>query len=292
MLLESLRAARRRRTRTFAALSAGFVLAAAAVACGIDAVATKEFPGLEAGLDAPAEVSLPPKPDGGVEDGGGPDASPDGPLACPTGHGPMVIVDAGGLLFCIDATEVRNDEYAKFVTITDGGKIDSGFDAGVPSSCAFNTTYARVGAKASDPADHPAAGMDWCDAYAYCHWAGKRLCGKQVANDASTGEWYAACTKGGVQPVPYGAAYDASACNDNTGSPSAVGSRSSCQGSATGIFDMNGNLSELVDNCTATGCTTMGGYFGWPGSVCATDFEYPRPQTDPTIGFRCCADPR
>ena len=290
MLLRSLRA-RRRRTRFLVAITAATALAAAA-ACGIDAVATKEFPDPPDASEG-GPVVLPPKPDGEVQDGGADaDASTDAPLGCPTGHGGMVVVDAGGLFFCIDATEVRNDEYDKFLKATDGGKVDSGFDAGVPSSCAFNTTYARVGATPGDPADLPAAGMDWCDAYAFCHWAGKRLCGKQIANDASTGEWYAACSKGGTQPVPYGAAYEAGACNDNSGSPSAVGSRASCQGSTSGLYDMNGNLSELVDNCTATGCTTMGGYFGWPGSVCVTDFEYPRPQTDPTIGFRCCADLR
>ncbi|HSO35969.1 MAG TPA: SUMF1/EgtB/PvdO family nonheme iron enzyme, partial [Labilithrix sp.] len=166
MLLESLRAARRRRTRTVAALSAGFVLAAAAVACGIDAVATKEFPGLEAGVDAPAEVSLPPKPDGPVDP---PDAEAgvDASLSCPTGHGPMVIVDAGGLFFCIDATEVRNDEYAKFVTATDGGNVDSGvFDAGAPDGCVGNTSYAPSSVLGGT--DFPVVNIDWCDGNAYC----------------------------------------------------------------------------------------------------------------------------
>ena len=290
MLLRSLRA-RRRRTRFLVAITAATAVAAAA-ACGIDAVATKEFPGPPDAREG-GPVVLPPKPDGEVQDGGADaDASTDAPLGCPTGHGEMVVVDAGGLFFCIDATEVRNDAYNDFLKATDGGNPAT-LDGGSPDGCATNSTFARVGA-GPDPDNFPVARIDWCDAHAFCAWAGKRMCGKQIANDASTGEWFAACTNGGATRFPYGNDYDASACNDNTTATKAGGA-ASCQGGVKGLFDMNGNVTELVDNCTASGCSGMGGYFFGPAvptSGCATASDYAKIDTNPGIGFRCCADPR
>lgn len=290
MIQESLRAARRRRTRTFAAISTACVLAAAAVACGIDAVATKDYPVVEAGVDAPAEVSLPPKPDApvGVPDAAeaGVDASP----TCPTGHGAMVVVDAGGLFFCIDATEVTNSEYAKFVTATGGGNVDSGaVDAGTPDGCAGNTSYAPSTVLGGP--GFPVVNIDWCDGHAYCVWAGKRLCGKQVNLDASTGEWYAACSKGGTQPYPYGPTYKANTCNDKNTGVKAVGSSPACVGSVPGLFDMNSNVSELVDNCSGGNCTSMGGDYAGQGA-CAAASDYPQLGVAGSIGLRCCADLR
>lgn len=287
MLLRSLRA-RRRRTQLLVTVTATLTLAAAA-ACGIDAVATKEFP---EGPDASETgvVVLPPKPDGEVDDGGV-DALPDVDAAksCPTGHGAMVVVDAGGLFFCIDATEVTNAEYDKFVTATDGGSVDSGkLDGDAPPSCAFNMTYVPgvVGA-----ANFPVVSVDWCDAEGYCRWAGKRLCGKQVNHDASTGEWYAACSIGGKLPVPYGPAYAANKCNDTGGGPNAVASHPGCVGGVPGLFDMNSNVSELIDDCTGTNCVQRGGDYAGPGSCLATA-DYPISGPAGSIGFRCCGDQR
>src|SRR5690349_12855728 len=146
---------RRRRTRTFATVATAVSLAAIAVACGIDAVATKDIPGPDP-TEAGSEVSLPPKPEGGIPDAA-PDVDADSAVACPTTGGAMVIVDAGGVPYCIDATEVTTADYEKFVGATDGGRIDSKiFDAGTPVECAFNTTYTRVGGTPGDPADLPA----------------------------------------------------------------------------------------------------------------------------------------
>lgn len=292
MLSRSLRARHGRRITTFAGVAAVVAAGAIAIACGIDAVATKVGPDLPDTAEAATEASL-PKSDAPYETTTA-DADADALLSCPTANGVMVAVDAGGLFFCIDATEVTTGAYDTFVVATGGGKVDSGvFDAGAPAACAANTTYTR--GDSGDAPDLPVARIDWCDAYDYCKWAGKHLCGKQVAGDASTGEWSAACSGGGKQAFPYGATFEAGACNESmlVGlGVKPVKSSPACQGSVPGLYDMNGNLSEWVDNCTGTTCSAMGGYFYAPTSGCAVDYEYVRAQTDPTISFRCCARPR
>jgi formylglycine-generating enzyme len=290
MLSGSGRATRRRRTRTLVAATAAVAFGAIAVACGFDSLATSVYPDppdvAEAGLD----VSLPPKPDGSIPDADAEVDAEAGP-SCPSTGGPMVMVDAGGLFFCIDATEVRNDEYDKFLLATNGGDVDAGgFDAGAPTGCATNASYARSGA--GGDASVPVVNIDWCDANGYCRWAGKRLCGKNVAGDASSGEWFAACSNGGKLVYPYGQGYDAGACNDKNLGLRPVGSHPACQGGVTGLFDMAGNAAEIVDNCTAAGCSSMGADFSGPGSGCVSHAEYPKAFIAGSIGFRCCGDPR
>jgi hypothetical protein len=66
-----------------------------------------------------------------------------------------------------------------------------------------------------DPANLPEYSMrcaDWCDAKAYCEWAGTRLCGGlgaleetlETRADPSVSEWQYACTSRGLFPYPYG----------------------------------------------------------------------------------------
>jgi hypothetical protein len=116
------------------------------------------------------EASTIPRPDGSIVEK---DVDVPAPT-CPTAHGGMVIVDAGGLSFCIDSTEVTNAEYDTFLSATDGGSVEAGiFDGGLADGCDSNLTFARITA---DPATFPVDQVDWCDAYAFCKWAGKRLC--------------------------------------------------------------------------------------------------------------------
>src|SRR5262249_40663852 len=114
----------------------------------------------------------------------------------------------------------------------------------------------------SGPADRPVHAVDWCDAFAYCAWAGKRLCGRIAGGSvdptfgtdlASESEWYNACSRGGQHAYPYGDTYDPRACNGleygaGTGPQLPVGSLSSCTGGFAGLFDMSGNVSEWEDS--------------------------------------------
>ncbi len=56
----------------------------------------------------------------------------------------------------------------------------------------------------------PLGCVDYCDAEAYCAWAGKRLCGLmgggplEQGSDLLETEWYFACSNGGSTDWPYG----------------------------------------------------------------------------------------
>lgn len=283
----------RRRKATIAVAAMIIAGGIVGIACGLDTEGSREAPVPGPDTAPPIEAAPIPRPDGGPPDGG-PDADASPAVSCPATHGAMVLVDAGALVFCIDSTEVTNAEYDKFLAATDGG-VPGALDGGIPDGCAGNLTFTRSGA-GLDQATFPVARIDWCDAHSFCAWAGKRLCGKANQGDASSGEWFAACSNAGTRQFPYGNTYDASACNDNASvATEAVGTNLGCQGGVSGVFDMNGNVTELTDNCGPAGCSAMGGYFfapDVPASGCATSTAYPKTATDPGIGFRCCSDPR
>ena len=243
--------------------------------------------------------------------------------ACPTtgvqGPGLVEIPRPGGGIFCIDRSEVTNADYAAFLATNPSTVFQT-------SACAGNSTFdpATDGLNCTqyDPVGKPkipVACVDWCDAQAYCAWAGKHLCGKigggtnlttDFAN-ATKSEWYAACSGGGLTRFPYGNTYDGSLCvgldygaNRQTNAPNL-----SCKGGYDGVFDMSGNLSEWEDSCSANAglsdqCLYRGG--SWldadnasPSLLCnsgtvaggAKSVSKARSTRDKEIGFRCCADP-
>jgi formylglycine-generating enzyme required for sulfatase activity len=240
---------------------------------------------------------------------------------CPTGlpGPPLVEVPApGGGRYCIDATEVTNAQYKAFL---DTGPSTSG----QPVECGFNTTLVPDDGSSPDtwPAtgkdDYPVGYVDWCDAHAYCQWAGKRLCGKIGGGpngyrdyaDATKSEWFNACSMGGVNKYPYGDSYQQTTCVGNdydgmsgyqTSSDVAqpVGSATGCHGTAfpfDAIFDLSGNEFEWEDSCdAATGmadwCRARGGYYGTfaSGLVCDDNAIGGRDYLLENWGFRCCAD--
>jgi sulfatase modifying factor 1 len=120
--------------------------------------------------------------------------------------------------YCIDATEVTNGQYAEFL---DADPLLSHPPASLPEGCGFKTSYEPDGGLAAGRSTYPVTYVDWCDAFAYCAWAGKRLCGAingdanpcDALEDATTSLWYNACSKGGTQAYPYGESYSATTCN-------------------------------------------------------------------------------
>ncbi|HEY2514132.1 MAG TPA: SUMF1/EgtB/PvdO family nonheme iron enzyme [Polyangiaceae bacterium] len=244
--------------------------------------------------------SGPPRPDSGA-----PDSSDSGnpPVSC--------AVDAGlvsvGAAFCIDATEVTNAQYALFLAANPATSL-------APSpACQYKTSFTpSSGWPATSKGTYPVVYVDWCDAYAYCAWTGKHLCGAvgggpsskaDVANKA-VDEWYIACSTAGANVYPYGGnAYVQGKCNDteaNTHGTRPVATFPGCQGGYTGIFDMNGNAYEWEDACDVSAgasdsCVIRGGSWNFSGASyggCNTyfnDYVVQRSDTYNDTGFRCCA---
>ena len=219
--------------------------------------------------------------------------------------------------YSIDATEVTRDQYAAWL-----GTSPS--TTGQSSECYWNLDFAADANCMGGPAvlqgsgggNRPQECVDWCDAYAYCKGVGKRLCGKIGGGasdfgdfaDATTSQWFAACSSGGQNDYPYGDTYDGITCNgyDSPYSTTVpVASMSACQSSTSGyvgVYDLSGNVFEWEDSCDGnTGnpvcCHVRGGsisYFPYGGSSfrCDTGDCFDRDYDEGFfIGFRCCSSP-
>jgi len=202
-------------------------------------------------------------------------------FGCPSKAGPTMLRSGN---YCIDSHEVSNQQYGDFLA---AGAIDPASQA---SYCAFNESFTPSidwnKALAEQP-QHPVRWIDWCDASAYCRWAGKRLCRgldgkpgdtKDWARINEVLEWHAACSAHDSQQYPYGDDYEPNACNGadyGVADTVAVGSAPTCQGALPGLYDMSGNVSEWVDACSNSNnandqCFIGGGSFR---SHCDTEFE-------------------
>ncbi|MEZ4227477.1 MAG: SUMF1/EgtB/PvdO family nonheme iron enzyme [Polyangiaceae bacterium] len=225
------------------------------------------------------------------------------PSKCPQGRGPAM-VDMGS--YCIDSTEVSRLQFQEFL---DDQKNAATPQFGGCKSNSFDNVANCPGAPATTP-HLPAGCADWCDAWAFCSWAGKRLCGKlgggPLTKDEITqpqvSEWAHACTQGGSSLYPWG---DSPANNCNFGPCSGgycthlVGSHPQCTGTAPpfdGVFDLLGNVYEFVESCdlnpATLGCYAVGSsyYDGqkacsegvWKATALAQGYD--------DFGIRCCAD--
>jgi formylglycine-generating enzyme required for sulfatase activity len=228
----------------------------------------------------------------------------------------MTIVPVAGQAasYCIDATEVTYEEYQAFYADSPRPMTL----LGLPSVCDSLSNYTPAADWPAPMAKirNPVVAISWCQAQAYCIWAGKHLCGKVNggpndpvdAADPSMSEWYNACSAQGVNTYPYGSAFDPAACNDaepiSAGTVTVQQSGGTpiqmCLGGVPGLFQMSGNTFEWEDSCMgATGlddpCLIRGGSFmsGDPETSCpvvATLARTPAP-ADPLlnqVGFRCC----
>lgn len=255
-----------------------------------------------------------PAPDG--DDGGGLDDASGVLVAtsdegCPsTGRGPRM-VRLGG--FCIDATEVTVEHYNAFLRDDPGPQ---------PAFCTWNQSYVpgeRVGATPQcfqGFARAPVACVDFCDAFMFCAWAGKRLCGDPNGGAASFAEpddprrsaWYAACAGDGEpqRAFPYGDTYDPRACNGHAqsgGAAAVAGGLRACQHDDAGVFDLSGNVwewedaTEPVDGGPGPASDLArirgGSYTDEEGQLhCAAREAQPRDFQQYNVGFRCCANAR
>jgi formylglycine-generating enzyme required for sulfatase activity len=253
--------------------------------------------------DANATDAAAPDDEARPEAGGPPDApaeaQSDAHPPCPGGRGPAM-VDVGP--FCIDSTEVTNSQYHDFL-------LASPSTADQPAQCAWNTSYQPGNGWSYDPAiaSYPIASVDWCDAYAYCRWAGKRMCGAIGGGPADinhsaapTNEHYYACSAGNSRLYPYGDTPSPEACNvhltDSAVLP--VASLATCEGGFPGVFDLVGNVEEWQDACDGDAgkddkCLNGLAAFDFGPMmpmVTACDFSDSDPRSDQAkeTGIRCC----
>lgn len=205
--------------------------------------------------------------------------------------------------FAIGAYEVTNAEYQVFTELTHN------MDA-QPDVCSWNASYDPSDGwpAAFAEQDHPVAYVDWCDAKAYCKWAGMHMCGGRISDNVpylewdnpGQSQWMAACSDDGNFSYPYGDDYEAGFCNGvdaGLGAVVQVGLMVDCEGSVDGLFDMSGNVWEWEDGCEdATGatdsCRRRGGSRFSDATIlrCAVGSGRPRNHTDNSTGIRCCAD--
>jgi hypothetical protein len=294
------------------------VVASAAAVIGVGACrAFVDLEGLGGGDARPGDGGLDVST--GVDSGSG-DAAIDSPVVvvdagtdaeagtpCPSTGGPapvrIPLPDGGS--FCIDSTEVTNVQYEAFLA------------AGVSTAnqgalCNWNTTYTPSSGwpYPMNDAQKPVGWVDWCDAQAFCKWAGKRLCasiGGSPLTPAAIGnpllsEYVFACSKGGERLYPYGSIYEPTKCNGaETASVDVienVKSRPGCEGGFPGVFDLGGNSHEWVDGCILTAdpatdeCGFSASSYSHPlGDMACTVF-HGRERDGPLdeITIRCCSD--
>ena len=230
--------------------------------------------------------------------------------------------------YWIDQTEVTVAEYSKFLAaVTPPVAWDSqrcAWKSGTPSdpaslqptdACA--TTILQNGETDPFYAAKPIRCVDWCDAKAFCEWAGKDLCGG-ITNGSMVGpsdvpdQWGAACSASALDYTT-GATAVLGTCNvgftakagdcytylgETHCGPVDVGKFMNCV-STSGALDMIGNVSEWVLDCgngdggPQTRCQHRGGSFDDDlESASATCFGSPSDASsarERAIGFRCCA---
>jgi formylglycine-generating enzyme required for sulfatase activity len=129
------------------------VAAGSSLLWGTRCTSFQTAPGADAGAEgAPSTASL-----GSCPDGGGPD---------------MVRIQTARGSFCIDVTEVTNGQYVAFL-----GRTENGAKATYPGPCppaddALPRDGTTVAELARRPASVPVVFVDWCEAWAFCAWAG------------------------------------------------------------------------------------------------------------------------
>jgi formylglycine-generating enzyme required for sulfatase activity len=249
--------------------------------------------------NAPLADAGEPNPDASAANGADADILPSEPdSGCPPGAVP--IAPAGASAFCIDATEVSNSAYASFLASHTGS-------GGLPDSCRFENSLTPADWPFTPGReDFPVVGVDWCQAYAYCAWAHKRLCGRigggelGGAGTTAQSQWFAACSGAAQNSYPYGENYIPAACNGD-GALGGLARRATfpgCVGSSPQLFDMSGNASEWIDSCVrgegGSGANDMceflgGGFADNPdGLACDSSSSDRRSRSAPDRGFRCC----
>jgi len=252
----------------------------------------------------------------------------------------MVLVNSPqGVNYCIDSTEVTQGQYfeflrgvgstVKYAAVHDDVKAQIAVPAGCehngtlgPSFASYEpcTYYPHAYDRDEKHLDYPVACVNWCAAYAYCAWAGKRLCGRigggglteeQLA-DPNTSQWFNACSQGGTTKYAYGDEFEQGTCSEGSlGADSPVNAEAlvaqpeaptDCHGTVPPfdqITNLSGNVAEWQDACRMSGkywgCFAQATALTDPESqaqrdACAASVPLGMTQNHHWVGIRCCLD--
>jgi formylglycine-generating enzyme required for sulfatase activity len=253
-------------------------------------------PGLDAGgADAIEDAGG----TGGTGDGGTPRPPPGGwdastAVGCSGWAEPVPVnIDK---LFCIDSTLVTYGQYTAFLTAAAATP-----PAQLPD-CIRNETFNPAAGlpPAGTADDYPVTGVDFCDARAYCTWAGKRLCHGLAPHSEfdigapQDGEAFYACSGGAMNlAYAYGLSYSQSACETPSATPTSVGSLQGCVSAAyLGLYDLSGNIGFWEEMCDDMFCrdNPPPSNSGSNAYRCDVENHDSRAVQVANLGIRCCSD--
>lgn len=248
----------------------------------------------------------------------------------------MVLVKSPvGAAYCIDSTEVTQGQYFEFLRGV-GSKVryanldeEVGAKIAIPTGCEQNTNLGPVFSidepctvlpyaydRDEQHLDYPVACVNWCAAYAYCAWAGKRLCGRigggslteTDLGDPNKSQWFNACSQGGSTKYAYGDDFEEGVCSEGAVSSAASAepnvseaeAPTECRGTTPPydqISNLSGNVAEWQDGCSKPGkywscysqsITAQGSQS--ERDACASFEGYGITDNKPWVGIRCCLD--
>ena len=205
-------------------------------------------------------------------------------------------------LFYMDAHEVTNAQYARFLDYCNENPDHSFFDHLLQPPWKKDHVPLNWDELSKGRPNYPVVGVDWYDAFAYANWLGKRL-----PTDA---EWEKAARGTDGRKYPWGNEWEPvlgqRMCNgpptiartaaDIPSGVVAVGSFPRGN-SPYGLTDMAGNAREWIGDeagsVSEPTAACRGGSFADPISMCTTtaSVKLPRETRDEMTGFRCAADP-